>query len=197
MKEMNCNIANDLMPLYVDNVLSEDSKELLENHISDCVHCKEVLERMQSHILIEEDKDIKPFKRIRKKLLFRMIVIIFLLIVIATGYLACQLAEIPVSYVGDDLMKDMEVVHMEDGIYLRRENLSARGDIIIVDDSEGVLKFYIGENVPDHFRLAWWEQTCYTMLADDTTHKGENEITKVHYCDKDGNILYTLWEKGN
>ena len=110
MKEMNCNIANDLIPLYVDNVLSEDSKELLENHISDCVHCKEILERMQSHIVIAEDKDIKPFKRIRKKLLIRMIIIVFLLIVIAAGYFACQLAEIPVSYVGDDLMKDMEVV---------------------------------------------------------------------------------------
>lgn len=196
MKEINCNIANDLIPLYVDNVLSEDSKELLENHISDCVHCKEILERMQSHIVIAEDKDIKPFKRIRKKLLIRMIIIVFLLIVIAAGYIACQLAEIPVSYVGDDLMKDMEVVCMEDGIYLRRENLSTRGDIIIVDDSKGVLKFYIGENVPDHFRLEWWEKTCYTMLAENATHRGENEITEVHYCDKDGNILYTLWEKG-
>lgn len=197
MKEMNCNIANDLIPLYVDNVLSEDSKGLLEKHISDCVHCKEILERMQSDILIAEDKDIKPFKRIRKKLLIRMIIIIFLLIVIAAGYIACQLAEIPVSYVGDDLMKDMEVVYMEDGIYLRRENLSARGDIIIVDDKEGVLKFYIGENVPDHFRLAWWERTCYTMLAENATHSGKNEITEVHYCDRDGNILYTLWKKGN
>lgn len=195
MKEINCNIANDLIPLYVDNVLSEDSKELLENHISDCVHCKEILERMQSHIVIAEDKDIKPFKRIRKKLLIRMIIIVFLLIVIAAGYIACQLAEIPVSYVGDDLMKDMEVVCMEDGIYLRRENLSTRGDIIIVDDRGGVLKFYIGENVPDHFRLEWWETTCYTMLAEHATHWGENEITEVHYCDKDGNILYTLWEK--
>lgn len=195
MKEINCNIANDLMPLYVDDVLSEDSRKMLEQHISECPDCKETLEKMNSYVPVAEDKDIKPLKKVRKKLLVRTVLIIFLLIMVAATYIACETIWIPVKYVGDDLINDMEVVFMEDGVFLKRENLSARGDIIFVENNmeEGIVKFYIGENVPDHFRFAWYERTCYTQLVGQEFLQRQ-EIKEVDYCDKDGNILYTLWK---
>lgn len=196
MREINCNIANDLMPLYVDDVLSEDSREMLEEHISGCQSCREILKEMRSDVPIVEEKDVKPLKKIRKKLLIRSVIIIILLIVLAAAYIACEAISIPVTYVGEDLMNDMEVVFMEDGVYLRRENLSARGDIIIVEDGkrDGCVKFYIGENVPDHFRMSWWERTCYTQLVEYPLFSGQ-EIKEVAYCDKDGNVVYVLWQK--
>lgn len=45
---MNCNIVKDLIPLYIDGCCSEESKEVVEKHISDCDDCKRLLEDMKS-----------------------------------------------------------------------------------------------------------------------------------------------------
>lgn len=41
MKEINCNIIKDILPLYVDDVVSPDTKELVEEHLKNCKTCRE------------------------------------------------------------------------------------------------------------------------------------------------------------
>ncbi|MBO5088394.1 MAG: zf-HC2 domain-containing protein [Lachnospiraceae bacterium] len=195
MKKMNCNIANDLIPLYIDDVISKDSKEMLEEHIIKCKQCQQTIEKMKQDIPMVEERNINPFKKIRKKLVVRSIIIALLLILILGFWVFCQMTWLPVHYVGETLMNDMEVLDTEDGLYLYRDELSARGDIIIVEDHLGVLKFYIGESIPNRFRLAWWSRPHYTKIAEEVPPVGSQEITQVAYCDPDGNILYVLWEK--
>ena len=36
MRDKICNIIRDLLPLYVDDVLSVDSKDFVESHLKDC-----------------------------------------------------------------------------------------------------------------------------------------------------------------
>lgn len=36
MQKTNCNLIKDILPLYVDNIVSEDTKELLEAHLETC-----------------------------------------------------------------------------------------------------------------------------------------------------------------
>lgn len=117
MKEMNCNIVNDLLPLYVDGVLCEDSRKLVEEHVNECEKCREGLKKMETDIPKMEDKDIKPFKKIRRKLLVRAVLIVILLCVIAAGVFTAQMTWVPVHYAGEELMNQMEVVYLvEKGI---------------------------------------------------------------------------------
>lgn len=44
--KISCNIIRDLLPLYVDNVLSEESTELVEAHIQECEMCKSYKESL-------------------------------------------------------------------------------------------------------------------------------------------------------
>ena len=44
---MNCNIISDLIPLYIDGCCSEESKKLVEEHITGCKSCKELLNSMR------------------------------------------------------------------------------------------------------------------------------------------------------
>ena len=37
---MKCEIIKDLIPLYLDNVCSEDSRKLVEDHLSECSECR-------------------------------------------------------------------------------------------------------------------------------------------------------------
>ena len=39
MSKVTCDVIKDLIPLYVDDVLSEDSKTLVDEHLSGCAGC--------------------------------------------------------------------------------------------------------------------------------------------------------------
>jgi len=44
----NCDMIADLIPLYIDNVCSDSSKQAVEEHISECAPCKKLFDDMRS-----------------------------------------------------------------------------------------------------------------------------------------------------
>ena len=36
MNKINCNVIKDILPLYVDDLASEDTKALVESHLKKC-----------------------------------------------------------------------------------------------------------------------------------------------------------------
>lgn len=50
MDKMNCNVIGDLLPLYADDVVSEDTKALVEEHLAECAECKETLNTIKNEI---------------------------------------------------------------------------------------------------------------------------------------------------
>ena len=45
--KITCNIIEDLLPLYVDDMVSEDSRQLVEEHLKMCPACRKMQEEMQ------------------------------------------------------------------------------------------------------------------------------------------------------
>ena len=82
-----CDIVRDLLFSYNDGVLSQTSKELVEEHLKKCSSCRNVFEEIkQDSKEIDETKEIDFFKRMKKKLNKKNIIIsvsvIFLLFII-------------------------------------------------------------------------------------------------------------------
>lgn len=50
-----CNIIQDLLPLYLDNACSKESRELVEEHLARCAACRKQKEMMEQRIGIGED----------------------------------------------------------------------------------------------------------------------------------------------
>ena len=44
MSKISCHIIQDILPLYVDGIVSEDTKEMVEEHLREC----EAAEKKQS-----------------------------------------------------------------------------------------------------------------------------------------------------
>ena len=74
--KINCNIIRDILPLYVDGVVSADTSALVEEHMTECEDCRQEAERMKAHMNLPdsgeveaaEAKVIKDFgKAFRKK----------------------------------------------------------------------------------------------------------------------------------
>ena len=45
-----CNIVKDLMPLYADELLSPDSLEFIEDHVSKCPQCRDLWDRRNQEL---------------------------------------------------------------------------------------------------------------------------------------------------
>lgn len=109
--KITCDVIQDLMPSYVDGILSEDSRELVEEHTENCEGCRKMLEIMkadqekeknqtghgQDAVFKSEETENKntgsaaALKKIQKKLRIRRIItaavaVILALSVAAAGY---------------------------------------------------------------------------------------------------------------
>lgn len=71
MKEINeCNLIYDVLPIYVDNLASEDTKEFVKNHIKTCNECKQKLEDMCSAPLKNKEDEELTQEQIYKDKIF-------------------------------------------------------------------------------------------------------------------------------
>ncbi len=63
-----CEIIKDLLPLYHDNVCSEDSRKLIEEHLSTCEKCRDELKQIDIEIkAVKNTEDVKIMNNIAKK----------------------------------------------------------------------------------------------------------------------------------
>lgn len=67
MKEINCNIIKDILPLYVDGVVSDDTKEMVEKHLDYCEECKKEVGLMKQEIFIPAEREASLIKDFKKK----------------------------------------------------------------------------------------------------------------------------------
>lgn len=65
-----CDMIKDLLPLYVDGLVSETTSKEVETHINECMECNNVLQSMknlESSVTEEEKKEIKFLRKNRKR----------------------------------------------------------------------------------------------------------------------------------
>ena len=92
--KITCDVIQDLMPSYVDGILSEDSQALVKEHIEACKECRKMLEIMKEEQGKEQNQmrsSAATLKKIRKKLIVRRVLtatvaVILTLIAAAAGY---------------------------------------------------------------------------------------------------------------
>ena len=94
MKKNECNIVRDLMPLVLDRVASDESREIVEEHITACGECRKQYEDMKAEMPeetrteFEEDQAqfISAVRKVRKQKRKRRI------IALVTAAVICFLA---------------------------------------------------------------------------------------------------------
>ena len=76
MSKKSCELIKDLLPLYVDDVCSEESRKMVTEHLASCGNCRDELNKMKTELNITEkaDKDIKAFRKIKRRLLVGKII---------------------------------------------------------------------------------------------------------------------------
>lgn len=47
---LSCEVIRDLLPLYYDKVCSKESSSLIEEHLADCLQCKDELQKLKINL---------------------------------------------------------------------------------------------------------------------------------------------------
>lgn len=74
MKEISCNVIKDILPLYLDDVVSEETREMVEEHLQSCDSCREEAEVLKMNVALPTNSntkllDARVLKNLKKRLL--------------------------------------------------------------------------------------------------------------------------------
>lgn len=150
--KISCNIIKDLLPLYVENIVSNESKVLVEEHLKSCTECQAKLQKMQQPVKLSVDKDMNELKALKKlwnrgKLRIAIITSVSL-ILLFTCLILLYFVELPVKYSDAKITVTEEPLHDIDGFFLQVKG-SGIG-IIEVDNGS-----FSSEKSTLHYKVVW------------------------------------------
>ena len=82
--KISCDVIKDLLPLYIDDILSNDSKNLVDEHIEECESCNDELRKLSGDeihscaVNQNENKSIyDSLNKIRKRISLKIQLTVF------------------------------------------------------------------------------------------------------------------------
>lgn len=133
MSKLPCEVVRDLFPSYIDELTSEVTKELVEEHMSECEGCKKVLSLMKNPEaepvdFMKEKEEIDFLKKARKKnqkhIMFAVIAVaavLFLLLVVKNWFIGTY---IPGEYVACQVQVKGNVLSVNGALLDSRYSIS-------------------------------------------------------------------------
>ena len=80
-----CKIVQDLLPSYIENLTTKETKAYIEEHLEKCQNCKQVLESMKQefnlNITKKDNREVKYIKKFNKKINILKLIITLILVV--------------------------------------------------------------------------------------------------------------------
>lgn len=90
MKNRDCSIVRDLLPLYIDDVVSMDTKQFIKEHISECADCQKELALTQRDICTEDmaqtrNNDMEVIKKMKKNIRKKIVLAVCVALAVVIG----------------------------------------------------------------------------------------------------------------
>ncbi|WP_308653236.1 zf-HC2 domain-containing protein [uncultured Anaerococcus sp.] len=184
-----CDVVRDLMPLYIDDVLSENSKIFVKDHIDSCEACRKYYEKLSSEVKIpvsreSRKKDLRPIEYLKanlsRKIIKRVLAVVLVVGFLVGGFAFATQYEMPVDPSKVDFYEKDDFLMMK-------------------YDGQGDLIYSAGASWENRkvWTIRFWQtpfEKYITPLYKDEKYKTDfmplYNVKKVY--DDDGNVL---WEK--
>lgn len=146
MNKVSCNIIYDILPLYVDEVVSEDTRALVEQHLEDCENCSMEYERMKMNIEANisekaaeaEKQAVKEAKKriLRRRAFTAVLSVIAGAIIISIIISGLNMVKIPVEYEKDRFEAVVREEGGEDCLFLRYNGKMSGHEIVAISEAD-------------------------------------------------------------
>lgn len=212
----NCDMIKDLLPLYADDVCSDESRKAVEEHIKECPDCKAELEKLRQNVTISPKNDGEVLKRIKRRLRIEKLAVGVISVLAVCGALLMGLVYLINDYESMDMDKykildNVSVTERDNALWLNVKGFAASFDVDVptLSDSNGK---HLG--IDDDFeseKKNGYGITLKQRRIDDFTFRPtgslktfelklfdldeKEDMTKVFYYDDENNKEYILWER--
>lgn len=172
---MHCNVIKDLLPLYAEDLVSQESRELIQEHLSGCEDCKKELEALKKSPRLPLEVDTTGLKQIsnmirKKRILSVLTAVITLVTVLVTGVIFM-----------------LTPVYLTTGQAIEGVKLREDGGLAI-DYSSGIMSrsSHMFENGNEEFYLCsttrydWLRSKCTTPDFDQMTQQELEDYVQNH-----------------
>lgn len=90
--KLSCDVINDLLPLYAEGMVSQDTGKLVKEHLETCTNCTKQLEFYKKPSEIPMDMDTEPFIKIKRKLFRKRIELVAITIALVLAIVIIGMA---------------------------------------------------------------------------------------------------------
>ena len=184
MSEVNCEVIEDLLPLYVENIASPSSRVLVEEHLASCESCRELEKSMRTEVHLPKDIDTKPLKRISSHLFRKKVTAVALTALIMTLLALLLIVHLnsPITIPYEQISDSIEVEVSDDGkVSITMDNPGGRAEFSNGYDEDGSLVKYIRCYTTRWNILMGKESGRGTFEIGGTEYTGEETVKKVYY----------------
>lgn len=190
--KITCNVIKDLLPLYVDYMLSDDSRTIVEEHINYCQECRNYLNEMRSFIEIPADTNTSPLKKIKSALHKKKIQTVIFSVAVSLGFLSILTAFLTSPEYIPYNKNSVTINEIGNGMVLAQFDNTVSGyniDSYTADDNTGYV-----------YHITAWNSVLNRIFNKSKTGNiilnpnGEN-VAAVYYCQADGNEDILIYGK--
>ena len=64
MSKISCDIIQDMLPLYYDEVCSADSRKMIEEHLQECEKCSNIFQKLKTECVVDTKEMLKAYKAV-------------------------------------------------------------------------------------------------------------------------------------
>ena len=184
--DISCEIIQDLLPLYAENMASDATKEMVEHHLCGCEACTRELDSLRNTRQVPSHVEVKSLKRVgdairRRRILSVMAVFLF----IATVLIGCALMLDATIY--------LSAGEAVEDIYVEADGVK----IVWNDQIIGTSALVATEDSSNYAVTAWTnlysilfptERVPYEQLSDEI----KALVTEAQYAAFDNSSFYSL-----
>lgn len=173
-----CKIVQDLLPNYIENLTDEVTNEYIEEHISKCSDCAQILKDMNSEIDIEQisqEQEIKYLKKLKRKWIQSIPIIAIILVIITTSIVVYINYKSQIQVNNYTFLRAEYTIQDDGG---RDGNIY--GTLIAVMDEKGICKSI--RIVEEGYKIESLEKTCDTYRLRQDVYSNIDIIDdELHY----------------
>lgn len=181
MNDKNCCLIRDLLPLYIDDVVSEETKTFIEDHLCHCEECKKEFDILTQDTFFSDNvsarlDETKPWQALKRRMKRKTVLIVtaflflFAITVIALSTPAVLNRGNPIPYIS------------------AAASLSNKTPFVLVDAKHGYYNIYMtkGSNCDE---LIQYIEDFWDMKLAEQTRDG------YFFSNEKGAMLYVPFER--
>ena len=91
-----CSVINDLLPLYLDGAASEDSSQLVQEHLAECENCRKIAEIIKKPLAVPKENDSKNIIKVKQLIGIKQLriataaALVMIAAIVSVGIIVCM-----------------------------------------------------------------------------------------------------------